>query len=221
MKKLFTLLAVSALATHAWATEIDIPTGTSGVADADGDYFDVIADANVPWIDAEQAALNYYYFDGTTKLEGHLATILDADADTFVGDAVAAESDGEFWLGGYQNPGDEPDATVGWTWVNDDGTFPGVNGASGFVQSYSNWNDGEPNDAGGAGDEQFLGINRGSPGGFNDEGDLDLIGGFVVEFDPTTDPTGGLAGAPDANDTAALLGGALMLLGFASRRFRK
>jgi hypothetical protein len=221
MKKLTLILMVALLGARAWATEIDITPGTLGPVDTDGDYFDVIAAPDITWSDAEVDALTYYYNDGTQNLEGHLATVLDAETDTFVGDAVQAVGAGEFWLGGYQNPITELVATAGWTWVNDDGTFPGVNGALGFTQTYSNWNGGEPNDAGGPGSEQYLGINEGRLGGFNDEGNLSLIGGYVVEFDPTTDPTGGLASAPDAASTAQLLGGALMLVGFASRRRRQ
>jgi hypothetical protein len=60
-------------------------------------------------------------------------------------------------------------------------------------------------------------------GGFNDEGNLSLIEGYVVEFDPNTVPNGGLAPtyAPDGGSTAGLLGGVLTLLGIASRRLRK
>ncbi len=133
---------------------------------------------------------------------------------------MANASGGEFWLGGYQNPAGETTANAGWTWVNSEGTFPGVNGASGSHNSYSNWNPGEPNDAYGPGSEQYLGINLGSPGGFNDEGNLGLIGGYVIEYDPHTVPNGGLVGAPDGGSTAFLLIGALSVLGI-SRRARE
>ena len=107
--------------------------------------------------------------------------------------------------------------------MNNEGTFPGVNGASGSDNSYSNWNPGEPNDAQGPGSEQYLGINHGNVGGFNDEGDLSLIGGYVVEFDPNTVPGGGLPPGfvPDAASTSAMLMGSVTLMGLFSRKFRK
>jgi hypothetical protein len=64
-----------------------------------------------------------------------------------------------------------------------------------------------------------LNLNGSDIGGFNDEGNLGYISGYVVEFDPNTVPGGGLV--PDGGSTAGLLGGALTLLGIASRRLRK
>jgi len=166
---------------------------------ANGHYYQVVTAPNITWPDAEVAALTLHY----NGLEGHLATVTSDSEDTYVGAAVAAAGAGEFWLGGYQNPVTETIPTAGWTWVNSEGTFPGVNGASGFDNAYSNWNPGEPNDAYGPGSEQYLGINLGHVGGFNDEGNLSLIGGYVVEYDPNTVPGGGLA--PDGGATLGLL----------------
>ncbi len=156
--------------------------------------------------------------------EGHLVTITSQAEDTFVGNLVQSTSlpgQGEVWAGGYQNPVTELVATAGWTWVNNEGTFPGVDSSAPFA----NWNPGEPNDAYGAGSEQYLGLNlNGSDvGGFNDEGNLYYISGYVVEFDPNTVGNGGLAPGyvPDAGSTMGLLSGALTLLGMASRRLRK
>jgi hypothetical protein len=185
---------------------------------SNGHYYDVILSSSVDWNTAVTAALSQYYLG----LEGHLATITSASEDAYVGQAVANAGGGEFWLGGYQNPITELTATAGWTWVNGEGTFPGVNGASGFNNAYSNWNPGEPNDAYGAGSEQYLGINLGITGGFNDEGYLGLIAGYVIEYDPNTDPTGGLGGrVPDAGATMGLLGISLTGLAAFARRFRK
>jgi hypothetical protein len=188
---------------------------------SNGHYYQVISDRNVTWMDAEVAALSHYYNNGSQNLEGHLATITSAGEDSYVGTAVTTYGgSGEFWLGGYQNPNTETVPTAGWTWVNGEGAFPGVNGAAGFDNAYSNWNPNEPNDAFGPGSEQYLGINLGNVGGFNDEGDLNQIGGYVIEFDPNTDPTGGFA-TPDVASTAVLLSGALALMGVVSRRMRK
>lgn len=184
---------------------------------ANGHYYQVFSAPGTTWINAENAALSLHYLG----LQGHLATVTDSAEDSYVGQAVAAAGSGEFWLGGYQNPGNQTIATAGWTWVNSEGTFPGVNGATGFQNAYSNWNPGEPNDAQGPGSEQFLGINLGRTGGFNDEGNLGLIGGYVVEFDPNTVPGGGLVGVPDTSATVTLLGISLTGLAAFSRRLRK
>jgi hypothetical protein len=204
MKKHLLTLVVSLSCASAWATPILDP--------ATGHYYDVISAATITWADARVAALGSYYLG----LEGHLATITGSAEDGYVGAAVAAAGSGEFWLGGYQNPVTETTKTAGWTWVNGEGTFPGVNGATGFDNAYSNWNSGEPNDAYGIATEQYLGINLGRVGGFNDEGNLGLIGGYVIEYDPHT-----INDVPDAGATASLLGGALFLLATLSRRLRK
>ena len=61
-----------------------------------------------------------------------------------------------YWLGGYQNPITETDPSKGWTWV------------TGEPWSYANWNAGEPNDAYGAGSEQYVEIIY-SNGKWNDD----------------------------------------------------
>jgi hypothetical protein len=207
MKKTIGLLGLTLVSATAGA---QIVTNT-----VNGHYYEVISDPGATWISAETSALSLYY----NGLEGHLATITSASEDMFVGQAVALAGPGEFWLGGYQVPANELVATAGWTWVNGEGTFPGVNGLSGFNNNYSNWNPGEPNDNYGPGSEQFLGINLGNVGGFNDEGNLGLIGGYVIEFDPNTIPTGGLV--PDSSSTAALLIGSMTVLGGLYRRYRQ
>jgi hypothetical protein len=87
---------------------------------------------------------------------------------------------------------------------------------------YANWNNGEPNDYYDNGSvqdsEQYLGLNLGVPGGFNDEGDLDYIAGYVIEWDPTTIID---VPVPDAASTAGMLSGALVMLGIVTRRIRK
>jgi len=204
MKKTALVAAVSVTCVSAWALPILDP--------ANGHYYEVIPAAGITWDNAHAGALSHFYLG----LQGHLATVTDSLEDGYVGAAVTAAGNGEFWLGGSQNPTTELVKTAGWTWVNGEGTFPGVNGASGFDNAYSNWNPGEPNDAYGAGSEQYLGINLGVVGGFNDEGNLGLIGGYVIEYDPHT-----INDVPDGGLTASLLGGALMLMATVSRRIRK
>jgi hypothetical protein len=195
MKKNFAGILVSLVCVSGWATPMPY----------NGHYYDFISDPGVTWSDARAAALSASYLG----LVGHLVTITSAGEDTFVGGIIFG---GEAWAGGYQNPVTETDPQAGWTWVNGEGSFPGVSSAS----PYANWNTGEPNDAYGSASEQYMGLNLGNPGGFNDEGNLSLIGGYVIEYDPTT-----INDIPDAASTAVLLTGALAVLGTVSRRLRK
>lgn len=168
-----------------------------------GHYYDVIVAPQIAWQDARAAALSQFYLG----LQGHLATITSAGEDLAVGNMMAgAVTGGEFWAGGFQAPAGETNPQAGWTWVNGEGSFPGDN--SGPV--YANWNGGEPNDAYGPGSEQYLGLNLGTVGGFNDEGNLGLIAGYVIEYDPTT-----INDIPDGGDAAFLLVGGLAALSHA------
>jgi hypothetical protein len=115
-------------------------------------------------------------------LQGHLVTITSAAEDTAVYTMIQSNGLGEMWAGGYQNPSSETNPQAGWTWVNGEGSFPGVTSNS----PYANWISGEPNDAYGAGSEQFLGLNWSN--GWNDEAALGNITGYVIEYDPNTIP---------------------------------
>jgi len=161
------VFAAAVVGSSAWAAPV--PFG--------GHYYDVIRDPGITWADARVAALSSFYLGN----EGHLVTITSAAEHAAVnGMIVTNGGGGEMWAGGFQNPAGETSPGAGWTWVNGEGPFPGVNS----VAPYAVWNGGEPNDAYGAGSEQFLGLNLGP--GFNDEGNLDLITGYVIEYDPDT-----------------------------------
>jgi hypothetical protein len=121
-------------------------------------------------------------YDGAS---GHLATITSAAEDAFIDGAIAGGGLGEVWAGGFQSPITETDPTAGWTWVNGEGAFG----------AYQPWGTNpEPNDNYGPASEQYLGLN--AVNGWNDEGALGNITGFVVEFDSSQVPEGtaGLAG---------------------------
>lgn len=167
IKFLFTGLAISLLlCTSALATPYEY----------NGHYYDVIAAEGITWTDARAAALGNWY----NGLQGHLVTITSADEDSAVYNMIQKNGLGEMWAGGYQTAAGATDAKAGWTWVNGEGSFPGDN--SGSV--YANWIGGEPNDAYGEGSEQFLGLNWDN--GWNDEGNLGNIAGYVIEYDPKT-----------------------------------
>jgi hypothetical protein len=182
------------------------------IAGSPGNYYEIVLSPGITWAAANSAA-NASTYGG---MNGHLVTITSAPEDAFVlGLVLAANMDvaetygGEFWAGGFQ-PSGETIATANWTWVNDEGPISGVNGGS----TYSNWSNGEPNDTGGPGSEQFLGLGlRGYilPPTWNDEGNPSLIRGYVVEYN----------GVPDAGSSLVLLGGAFAMLGALGRKFRK
>jgi hypothetical protein len=112
----------------------------------------------------------------TTLVNAHLATITSFAEDELIDFGRTSLGLGQLWVGGFQNgmngPGDD------WTWVNGEGTFPGDN----LGPVYANWLGGEPNDAYGANSEEYLAIGLGNQFGWNDEGNLGGIEGFVVEF---------------------------------------
>lgn len=144
--------------------QTDLASGTFG-----GSTYTVVGQSGVPWPSASAAAMDLS--DATRTC--HLATLTSASEDAFVENlrVTAGVSPGEVWVGGEQDDADN------WTWVNGEGPFPGGPGLPG---GYENWQDGEPNDAGGS--EVYLGIGLGGPG-WNDEANLGNIGGYVVECD--------------------------------------
>lgn len=189
-------LAAAALSTQSHAQTL-VASGHYG-----GDKFEVFTDSGVSWTTAEANAIG---------LGGYLATDLNAGENNYI---ASIDPSGEFWLGGYQDPKNSLSATVataGWTWVNGQGTFPGVNGANGFTQSFSDWAPGEPNDDYGAGSEQYMAIGLEGKNLWNDEGALGNISGYVVEF----------SCVPDNNSLLVPMGLTLAGLALAHRRFAK
>ena len=99
-------------------------------------------------------------------------------------DSFASEIDAEgfFTLGGFQTA-DIPGDSVGWEWIggDDSGTFPFGNYTD-TVQSYANWEDGEPDQREGFGDENcatlWAGNGRWHDRNCNDPSDLFR---FIVE----------------------------------------
>lgn len=168
---------------RATALALVIAVGVTSVGAAptmgpNGNYYEIITypAAGVPskqWEDANTAARNRVFMG----IVGHLATITDAAEDTYINNIRGTL--GEVWVGGRQPPANA--TGVGWVWINGDGAIstpqvvlPGV---------YMNWLTGEPNDNTGAGSENFMGVGLGNQFGWNDEGALGNIKGFVVEYD--------------------------------------
>lgn len=184
----------------AFRNMVDPPTGSVGtyyqVVDGsnrgltDADYYEVVAyppgTSNAPggpkeWdlarLDAETRT-----FYGQS---GYLATITSAAEDALLYTLVdPVLGTLEAWVGALQD--DQactdtfpthpfPGAKDHWVWLNNEGCVDGI---------YTNWLPNEPNDS--AGGESKLAINLLGANGWNDEGALSLVGGYVVEYPRTT-----------------------------------
>lgn len=183
-----------------------------------GHYYEVFplpaGVVEMPWVDANAAANALTYLG----LQGHLVTITDAAEDAFVRDLAWREIMGEVWAGGfqqYQDPAIPADPEAGWTWVNGEGSFAGNNSGPG----YAAWSSlhgtvthpAQPDDYHGNASEQYLGLNLWGPtDGWNDEGIVGLVKGYVVEYESR--------GVPDSGSTALLAGLALLGSAVAGRR---
>jgi hypothetical protein len=140
-----------------------------------GHYYEVVSSAGITW-PAAKALTGARVNSGAMGLRGYLATITTADEDLFIDGLRQLAVLNEVWVGGSQLAGStEPGA--GWTWENDEGAITLGQSAS----PYANWLAGEPNDQGG--NEQHLGVGLGGQYGWNDEGALGNIGGYVVEYE--------------------------------------
>lgn len=186
-----------------------------------GHYYDYVPAQGIPWPDAEAAAAATSHLG----LPGHLVTLTSQAENAFVASLVdgVVSYPGDpnvddvlaAWVGGFQDPVDEPDPAVGWTWVNGEGAIPTANGLTPF----GNWFVGEPNDWLGPLTENYLAI-WGSAGygntigSWNDEGGLWDISGYLVEFEAA-------ATVPDAGSAAGLLLSGLAGLAVWARRTRR
>jgi len=162
----------------------------------DGHYYDFVPLYAVPWTTAKAnaEAMSYY------GLQGYLATITNADEAQICGEL----SPGTGWIGA-SDVGSEGV----WKWVTgpEEGTifWNGNQNGSAPAGMYSNWNAGEPNNAGN--NEDYAHITDVSvtdnPGSWNDLPDSTAgqppqytATGFVVEY-------GGMPGDPELSISAS------------------
>jgi len=151
-----------------------------------GHYYEVITypttgSPDKTWVSAKAAAEAATFMG----VNGHLATITNAGEDAFIETLRAAalpdSAPREAWVGGFTNSACMPIPGCGWTWVNGEGAIstPQVP----LPSVYGNWLTNEPNNLGAG--EKHLGIGLGGTTsvGWNDEGNLGNIGGYVIEFD--------------------------------------
>ena len=159
----------------------------------DGHYYEFVTSQAIPWTAAESLAENMTYYG----LEGYLATITNEAEAQICGEL----SPGTGWIGAS----DAQDEGV-WKWVTgpEQGTvfWNGDINGSAPDGMYSNWNNGEPNNAGNEDYAHITPPSIGFPGSWNDlpnntagQGAYEAAG-FVVEY-------GGMPGDPDLNISAS------------------
>ncbi|MDH3189902.1 MAG: hypothetical protein OEM39_04580 [Acidimicrobiia bacterium] len=98
----------------------------------------------------------------------HLVTSTSQQENDFIAALLQSVPTGDVYIGALQEPIDEPDANRGWTWV------------TGEPWDFTAWQDGEPNDGGRPGDEQW--VETRPDGSWNDINDsVDSRWGYVAE----------------------------------------
>ena len=130
-------------------------------------YLAVTVPGGINWFDADAAA-RFLSFAGA---QGHLATITSQQENDFirVNFPSALKQFVGYWLGGFQPPG-SPEPGGNWQWV------------TGEPFIFTNWNTGEPNNAGGTEDKLHFHTTAGQ---WNDiSGNSTGQDGYVVEFEP-------------------------------------
>jgi hypothetical protein len=159
----------------------------------DGRYYQVVIANKISW-EAAKAAAEQRTFQG---VQGHLATIGTPAEDAFVHqlrqqvlNAPHPTLTGtQLWVGGYQVQcaTTTPEPGCGWLWINGDPIAP-TNSAA----PYTNWQQGEPNnlirvpDQYNRASENHLTIGLNGAFGWNDEGYLGNVWGYVIEYGETT-----------------------------------
>lgn len=128
-------------------------------------------DPGINWYDAELAAREMVH----NGLHGHLVTVTDSGENSFITQLLAGQG-GNYWSGAVQ-PAGSPEPGGGWEWI------------TGEAWSYTRWKGGEPNNGGGIEDRMhFYGVWDWPRGTWNDGGANGRNHGFVVEWDPYSDP---------------------------------
>lgn len=155
----------------------------------DGHYYQVVIANKISWEAAKVAAGELSY----QGVRGHLATIGSPEEDAFLQQLRQQVLAGphptlsgtELWVGGFQLPcvTITPEPGCGWQWINDQPIDP-----TNTDSPYTNWQNGEPNnlmqlpDALHRASENFLAIGLGGVAGWNDEGTLTNVWGYIVEY---------------------------------------
>jgi hypothetical protein len=181
----FVAAALGLAALDATATNFTQPAPVS----FDGRYYQVVIANKISW-DAARAAAEQRTFQG---VQGHLATIGSAEEDAFIHKlrqqvlkrSHPPLSGSELWVGGYQVPcaTTTPEPACGWLWLNGESIAP-----TNSAVPYTNWLNGEPNNERRRpgpftrASEDHLAIGLQGAFGWNDEGQLGNVWGYVIEY---------------------------------------
>ena len=172
----------------------------------EGRYYEVVLASKSSWESARAAAESRTH----QGLQGHLVTIGSLAEDQFVDQLrrqALGRSGSELWAGGYQTAcaTTTPEPGCGWLWTNGQPIAP-TNASS----LYTNWLDGEPNNLQRKpsrfqrATEDHLAIGLGGAFGWNDEGNLANIAGYVIEYgDDLTIPAAACTAPGGCNPTGA------------------
>jgi len=183
---------------------VPVPMTGDNVNPETGHTFDVFKATGISWLEAKRF-VDCLPAQGSASTKAHLATITSSGENDWIVNRLLTPVLGrleggrtQVWVGGEQ-AASQGSVGAGWSWVNSEGPFAGVND----VGVYTNWsvddpatgtpaapiNETEPNDAPTAGEnnqENHLTLGRfaNNLGAWNDEGsNLSSIGGFIVEYD--------------------------------------
>jgi len=169
MRRRFLNTIIIAVLTLASSAVYAAPVQWSG----NGHFYEVVL-SSASWEDAKIAAASAGSFS-------HLATITSAGEQNFIASLVAPYNTPNvtgFKLGGFQ-PANSSEPGGGWQWV------------TGETWSYTNWGNGEPNNAGGEG---YLYLDERYGWGWNDYVNTDSYynpKGYIVEYDSNPVPEPG------------------------------
>jgi len=156
-----------------------------------GHFYEVVlAENGITWPDAKAAAES----QGLCSARAHLATITSYEEDLYLErlrqSALPDRSEGQLWVGGYQQK-DSPnywEPGGGWVWLNNEGPIEYYN----WGGTYANWYPGQPDNAWTeeGGSEDYLAIGLYNSFGWNDDGYYSdgrrdgTLGGYIVEYEP-------------------------------------
>lgn len=188
------------------ATVAPFPAMSAPQVGPTGHYYEVVpfaTGATKTWDAANTGASGMVH----RGFQGYLATITSAAEDSFIEQRrqAAGLNPGEAWVGGRQVLPCSPEPTCGWQWVNGEGAIPtqgdGLPGHQNWLPYQSTV---EPNNLNN--NEHHLAIGLGGNFGWNDEGALGNIGGYVVEYPglvATDDTAEATSGVPKAINVIA------------------
>jgi hypothetical protein len=158
----------------------------------DGHYYQVVIANKISWEAAKAAAEQKSH----QAIQGRLATIGSPEEDAFLhqlrkqvlNNPHPALSGTELWVGGFQVEcaTTAPEPGCGWMWLNGESISP-----TNTATPYTHWLPGEPNNLKRTpgtlqrADEDHLTIGLSGAYGWNDEGSLGNVWGYIVEYGDT------------------------------------